>query len=153
MDPILKELLKEKDILKRIKICLRSENKELITATILDAHASLDPGERIALSYRLFPLLVEKHPDLPTLIFENLSFDMEKVQSLKRSVEMLPTYSNRYKLVDKIAQVTSTFLDHEAWIEDVIWATFQDDELNSITAIVEYARQIQATFPYEVHYA
>ena len=152
MDPILKELLKEKDILKRIKICLRSKNKELITATILDAHASLEPGERIALSYRLFPILVEKHPDLPTLIFENLSFDMEKVQSLKRSVEMLPTYSNRYKLVDKIAQVTSTFLEHEAWIEDVIWATFQEDELHSITDIVEYARQIQVTFPQEVYY-
>ena len=152
MDPILKELLKEKDILKRIKICLRSENQELITATILDAHASLDPGQRIALSYRLFPLLVEKYPDLPTLVFENLSFDMAKVQSLKRSVEMLPTYSNRYKLVDKIAQVTSTLSEYEAWIEDVIWATFQEDQLHSITDIVEYARQIQAVFPQEVIY-
>ena len=153
MDPILKELLKEKDILKRIQICLRSKNQELITATILDAHASLAPGERIALSYRLFPILVERYPDLPTLIFENLSFDMEKVQSLKRSVELLPTYSNRYKLVDKIAQVTSTFHEHEAWIEDVIWAIFQDDQLHSITDIVEYARHIQSIFPQEYSYA
>lgn len=152
IDPVLKALLTERDILKRIAICLKTKEEDLITATILDAHASLEFGERLALSYQLFPILVENHPDLPTLIFENLSYDMEKLQSLNRKVELVPTYAPKYKLVDRISKATQTLEEGEEWIEDVVWTAFQYEKLNSIHSLIEFSRRVHTSLVKEVRH-
>jgi len=146
LDPILKQLLIEKDPLHRIRISLKGKKEEIITATILDAHASLQYGKRLALSYHLFPILVEKHPHLPTIIFENLSIDMQQIQSLQRHVEQLPTYANRYKLADRITNLVSTLSAEEMWIEDILWTAYQANKITSIVEIIDFSRRVQHLF-------
>ena len=141
-DPILKQLLIEKDPLERIAIALQSKREDIITATLLDAHASLEELDRCALSSRLFPLLVEKYACLPAIIFENLSMDIQRFHTLKRTVEQIPTFSNQYKLADKISQVTSTLDEDEGWIEDVLWLGFQEKILHDIPTTVNFARRL-----------
>ena len=141
-DPVLKELLIEKDPLKRVQIALVAQKEEIITATILDAHASLEPAQRFAFSSRLFPILVEKFPDLPALIFENLSMDIQKIQSLKRTVDQIPTHGSRYKLADRIAQKCSVLPPSDVWIEHILWLAFREEVLHDITAVIDFCEQL-----------
>ena len=145
-DPTLKKLLIEKDPIKRTLIALSSQNDGIVTATLLDIHSSLEPAKRIAYSTRLFPILVEKYPELPAIIFENLSLDIQKMQTLKRSVERLPTHGSRYKLANNIAKITSTFTDSEVWIEAVLWLAFREEFLHNISDVIEFCRNIQCSF-------
>ncbi|MEC7986677.1 MAG: AAA family ATPase [Myxococcota bacterium] len=149
-DPILKELLIEKDPLKRIQICLRSNNDDIITATILDAHAGLEYAPRLAFSVRLFSYLVENHSQLPGLLFEALGRDVSDLQSLKRSVERIATHSKRYQLADRISKECAKLSSSEGWIEEVLWQGFNQKKLTNIPEVISFARRLQSIFPHRI---
>lgn len=132
MNDIRRKLLEETDEMKRVVLALQSKNQDLITATVLDSYSALKPAERIGLSSQLFPILMDHHPETPAIVLMQLSEDVVKIQSLQSSTEFVPTHSEKYKVAQRIVSVSSRLEEHQAWIEDVLWAGFENDLINVV---------------------
>ena len=78
VNDIRKQLLEETDEIKRVVLALQSKQQDLITATVLDSYASLQPSERVGLSAQLFPILMEYHPETPAIVLMQLADDVSK---------------------------------------------------------------------------
>ena len=135
VNDIRRKLLEETDEMKRVVLALQSKNQDLITATVLDSYSALKPAERIGLSSQLFPILMDHHPETPAIVLMHLSEDVAKIQSLQSSTEFVPTHSEKYKVAQRIVSVSSRLEEHQAWIEDVLWAGFENDLINVVEDI------------------
>ena len=125
VNDIRKQLLEEMDEIKRVVLALQSKQQDLITATVLDSYAALQPAERVGLSTQLFPILMEYHPDTPAIVLMQLAEDVSKIQSLQAHTALIPTYSEKYKVAQKIVSSSAMLNSNQAWIEDVLWVGFQ----------------------------
>ena len=125
VNDIRKKLLEETDEIKRVVLAMQSKQQDLITATVLDSYAALQPAERVGLSAQLFPILMEYHPDTPAIVLMQLADDVSKIQSLQAHTALIPTYSEKYKVAQKIVSSSAMLKSNQAWIEDVLWVGFQ----------------------------
>ena len=135
LNDIRRQLLEETDELKRMVLALRSKNQDLITATVLDSYSALKPAERVGLSSQLFPILMDYHPETPAIVLMQLSEDVAKIQSLQSNTQLVPTYSEKYKIAQKIVAVSSRLPNHHAWIEDILWVGFENNLINTVEEV------------------
>lgn len=146
-DKVFRRLLAEHDPVKRIAITLASTDDDLVAVTVLDARASLDPAERIALSATLFPLLVASRPGLPGILFEALAEEMSRLHALTEHSEALYTTSARYALAGQVSRTVAGLSKEEHWITEVVWCAFKHDLLKDPDALVQFARHVRTHIP------
>ena len=142
IDDLRRRLLEEKNPVRRITIALPSRDDDLLTATILDAYATLRAGERLALSSRLFPLLVENFPEISAMVLEQLAEDVGQIASLQRQERHVYTNSNTYKKSQDIAKLCSQVTEPEVWIEDVLWTAFQQETEDDPHTLFHFCRAV-----------
>lgn len=143
-DALLRQLLGERDPVKRIALSLEGRDDGLCAATVLDARASLGPAERIALSARLFPILVATRPNLAGVVFEALGEDMARLMALTEHREEVNTSDPRYTLAGNVARAAAGLKRGEEWIAEVLWCTFSDRLLGAPDRVVTFARHVGA---------
>lgn len=136
VNDIRKKLLEETDEIKRVVLAMQSKQQDLITATVLDSYASLQPAERVGLSAQLFPILMEYHPDTPAVVLMQLAEDVSKIQSLQAHTALIPTYSEKYKVAQKIVSSSAMLKTNQAWIEDVLWVGFQHGFIETTEEVI-----------------
>ena len=68
---------------------------------------------------------MDYHPDTPAIVLVQLADDVSKIQSLQSHVAMIPTYSEKYKIAQKIVSTSAMLEANHAWIEDVLWVGFE----------------------------
>ena len=119
-------LLAERDPIERAALALEQQNPELTVATLLDAHAGLEPAKRLAFSAWLFPYLAEAKPDLGGILFEALGADLGRVHANHETTLRVNHNDPRLRAVDEISRIASTLAAEEAWIEDVLWAALRE---------------------------
>ena len=139
VNDIRKKLLEEMDEIKRVVLALQSKQQDLITVTVLDSYATLKPAERVGLSMQLFPILMDYHPDTPAIVLVQLADDVSKIQSLQSHTAMIPTYSEKYKIAQKIVSTSAVLSANHAWIEDVLWVGFEHGLIETIEEVKETA--------------
>ena len=140
VDDIRKKLLEEMDEIKRVVLALQSKQQDLITATVLDSYAALKPAERVGFSIQLFPILMDYHPDTPAIVLVQLADDVSKIQSLQSHVAMIPTYSEKYKVAQKIVSTSAMLEASHAWIEDVLWVGFENTLIETTEEVAQTTR-------------
>ena len=140
VNDIRKQLLEETDEIKRVVLALQSKQQDLITATVLDSYASLQPSERVGLSAQLFPILMEYHPETPAIVLMQLADDVSKVQSLQSHTALIPTHSEKYRIAQKIVSSASMLRTDQAWIEDVLWVGFEHGLIETIEEVIKTAK-------------
>ena len=140
VDDIRKKLLEEMDEIKRVVLALQSKQQDLITATVLDSYAALKPAERVGFSIQLFPILMDYHPDTPAIVLVQLADDVSKIQSLQSHVAMIPTYSEKYKVAQKIVSTSAMLETSHAWIEDVLWVGFENTLIETTEEVAQTTR-------------
>ena len=140
VNDIRKKLLEEMDEIKRVVPALQSKQQDLITATVLDSYAALKPAERVGLSVQLFPILMDYYPDTPAIVLVQLADDVSKIQSLQSHVAMIPTYSEKYKVAQKIVSTSAMLEASHAWIEDVLWVGFENTLIETTEEVTQTAR-------------
>lgn len=143
-DLLLQRLLGERDPVKRVALALEGRDDGLCAATVLDARAALGPSERIALSARLFPVLVATRPDLPGVVFEALGEDMARLQCLGEHREQVNTSDPLYTLAGDIARAEAGLERGEQWIAAVLWCAFRDRLPLTPGPLVAFARHVGA---------
>jgi len=146
IDDIRRRLLEERDPVQRIVYALPSHNDELVTATILDAYASLTEGEQLALSSRLFPLLIEEFPDVSALVLETLAENVGKIASLQRVESHIYTNSRQYQLAQKVTKICANVTSREVWIEDVLWTAYRQETEDHPQDLFQFCRRIEEVF-------
>ncbi len=132
---IRKQLLEEKDPIKRIVLALQSEQEDLMVATILDSYASLSRLESIALAVKLFPILVEKYPKTPGIVLAQLAEDVAVVQALQSRGAAVPTHSVQYKIAQCVIAQTANLNRTQVWIEDVLWVGFEERLFDTVQQV------------------
>ena len=130
------------DPIERMLIALQQDDMQLLTVTILDARASLTADKRLAVSQVVFPLLSQFFPDAPLILFEALGEDVSLIDSLCASSEMVATYSNRYQISSTVSQLCAQLHATEAWIEDVMWTAFRNENLQNPQELFEFCKNI-----------
>ena len=50
---------------------------------------------------------MDYHPDTPAIVLVQLAEDVSKIQSLQSHVAMIPTYSEKYKVAQKIVSTSA----------------------------------------------
>ena len=146
VNDIRKKLLEEQDEIKRVVLALQSKQQDLITATVLDSYAALKPAERVGLSVQLFPILMDYYPHTPAIVLVQLADDVSKIQSLQSHVAMVPTYSEKYKVAQKIVSTSAMLEASHAWIEDVLWVGFENtliETTEEVTQTTRFCRRIK----------
>ena len=135
-------LLEEEDPIQRIALALPSLNDELITATVMDSIAAISAAERLILSSRLFPGLVENFPEVSAIVLETLATDLADIESLFKHNDLVLTRSNRYKASQEINKICASLGDEEAWIEDILWTAFKRELDDDPLVLLSRAREI-----------
>lgn len=146
LDDIRRKLLEETDPIRRICIALRAQDDALITATVLDACASLPRPNRLALSVPLFPLLLEEFPNISAIALENLAQDLASIQSLQRNVALVHTNSNQYEQAQSIDKHITSLHVSEDWIKDVLWTLFKQNIDFCVPDLISFCKTIEKEF-------
>ncbi len=144
LNDIRKQLLEEEDEVRRIVLALKSKQEDLITATVLDSYAALEPAHRLALSCRLFPILMEQFPDTPAIVLMQLADDVSLIQSLQSRNSFIPTHSYKYQLAQKIVARSALLSKREPWLEDVLWVAFEQNFIvdpDGIEPLIAFCRK------------
>ena len=131
IESVRRQLLEEQDPVDRILIALPTKDDNLVTATVLDSYATIDPSNRMALSAKLFPALIEHFPNVSAMVLSQLAEDVGKLYSLSSEERRVYTKSVEYETVQQILTCTVQLLPEESWIEDVLWVCFRDSMVRS----------------------
>jgi hypothetical protein len=118
--------LEEQDPINRILIALPTRDDNLVTATVLDSYATITPANRMALSAKLFPALIEYFPNVSALVLSQIADDVSKLHSLSREERRVYTNSVEYETVQQILTSTVELTPEQVWIEDVLWVCFRE---------------------------
>ena len=131
IESVRRQLLEEQDPIERILIALPTRDDNLVTATVLDSYATIAPANRMALSAKLFPTLIEYFPEVSALVLSQLAEDMSKLHSLSREERRVYTNSVEYETTQQILSSTVQLTPEQVWIEDVLWVCFRDSLVNT----------------------
>lgn len=126
IESVRRQLLEEHDPINRILIALPTRDDNLVTATVLDSYATISPPNRMALSAKLFPTLIEYFPNVSALVLSQISDDVSKLHSLSREERRVYTNSVEYETVQQILTSTVQLTPEQVWIEDVLWVCFRE---------------------------
>lgn len=143
VNSIQKALVEERDPIKRIAIALPSQNDDIITATVLDSVSSISKAERLILSSRLFPILLEHFPEISAIVLETLAEDVAEIESLVQHNQMIESRSIRYQQALNINKVCASLKGESEWIEDILWSCFKKELSDDPWILVERAAEIQ----------
>ncbi len=147
LNDIRKRLLEEEDEVRRVALALRSKQEDLITATILDSYAALEPACRVALSCQLFPILMDNFPDTPAIVLMQLADDVSLIQSLQSRNSFIPTHSYKYQVAQKVVAKAALLNEDESWIEDVLWVAFENnfiEDPDAVHPLVLFCRKVRS---------
>ena len=127
IDGIKRQLLEEQDPIKRIVLALPTKIDALVTATVLDAYASLPKENQLMLSSQLFPMIIEKYPSISGIVLSQLAADVGKIEGLSPRNLQIATNSLQYKIYQRLLACTSQLTKDDTVIEDCMWIAFENN--------------------------
>ena len=100
---------------------------------------SLGTAERLALSSRLFPIVVATRPGVPAIALEALAEDVAKLNRVVERSESVSTADRQYQRAGEISRAISRLEGPDRWVAEVLWAAWEEGFDLSADAVVVFA--------------